>query len=79
MNLSADKLALKKEAEKRMHEWETTGKGIISSSMNDAAAFFSTGLGDTHSHDAQISCLITNGDDGSDPRETEYRYIAVFL
>ena len=25
--------------------------------------FFSTGLGDTHSHDAQIGSFVTNGDD----------------
>jgi choline dehydrogenase len=31
--------------------------------MYDAGAFFSTGLGDEHSHDAQISCFVTNGDD----------------
>jgi choline dehydrogenase-like flavoprotein len=63
VHLSAQQLALKEEAERRIAEWQTTGKGIISSSMNDAGAFFSTGLGDTHSHDAQISCFVTNGDD----------------
>jgi choline dehydrogenase len=26
-------------------------------------AFCSTGLGDTHSHDGQIACFVTNGDD----------------
>ena len=25
--------------------------------------FFSTGLSDPHSHDAQIGCFVTNGDD----------------
>lgn len=48
---------LKKEAERRIKEWETTGKGLISSSLYDACAWFSTGLGDHHSHDAQIGFL----------------------
>lgn len=46
--------ALKKEAERRITEWATTGSGIISSSLYDACAWFSTGLGDAHTHDAQI-------------------------
>ncbi len=45
---------LKKEAERRITEWATTGNGIISSSLYDACAWYSTGLGDTHTHDAQI-------------------------
>ena len=32
----------------------TTGHGLASSSMYDACAWFSTGLGDRHTHDAQI-------------------------
>ena len=46
---------LKQEAERRITEWATTGHGLISSSLYDAAAWYSTGLGDHHSHDAQIA------------------------
>jgi choline dehydrogenase len=49
--------ALKAEAERRVMEWATTGKGLASSSFYDAVAFFSTGLGDLHTHDAQIGLL----------------------
>ncbi|MBM6400020.1 GMC family oxidoreductase [Phycicoccus sonneratiae] len=49
--------AAKAEAERRIGEWFTTGRGIASSSLYDAVAFFSTGLGDTHTHDAQIGFL----------------------
>jgi choline dehydrogenase len=47
--------ALKAEAERRLIEWATTGSGLVSSSLYDAAAWFSTGLGDAHTHDAQIA------------------------
>jgi choline dehydrogenase len=47
--------ALKQEAERRFNEWVTTGHGLISSSLYDASAWYSTGLGDHHTHDAQIS------------------------
>ncbi|PKW26564.1 GMC family oxidoreductase [Phycicoccus duodecadis] len=49
--------AAKAEAERRLGEWFTTGKGLASSSLYDAVAFFSTGLGDAHTHDAQIGFL----------------------
>ncbi len=52
--MPADLQALKHEAERRLAEWETTGCGLVSSSLYDACAWFSTGLGDYHSHDAQI-------------------------
>jgi len=48
---------LKAEAERQLTEWATTGRGIPSSSLYDAVAFFSTGLGDEHTHDAQIGFL----------------------
>lgn len=35
-------------------EWDATGRGLVSSSLYDAALWYSTGLGDHHSHDAQI-------------------------
>ena len=47
--------ALKQEAERRLTEWATTGRGLVSSSLYDASAWFSTGLGDPHTHDAQIA------------------------
>ena len=49
--------AAKAEAERRLGEWFTTGKGLASSSLYDATAFYSTGLGDEHTHDAQIGFL----------------------
>lgn len=55
--MPAELQALKKEAARRLAEWDSTGKGLASSSLYDAAAWCSTGLGDAHSHDAQISCI----------------------
>jgi choline dehydrogenase-like flavoprotein len=52
--MPADLQKLKKEAERRINEWATTGRGLVSSSLYDAGAWFSTGLGDHHTHDAQI-------------------------
>ncbi len=49
--------AAKAEAERRLGEWFTTGRGLASSSLYDAVAFYSTGLGDEHTHDAQIGFL----------------------
>lgn len=45
---------LRAEAERQLVEWFTTGSGLASSSLYDASAWFSTGLGDAHTHDAQI-------------------------
>lgn len=45
---------LRAEAERQVTEWATTGTGLASSSLYDASAWFSTGLGDPHTHDAQI-------------------------
>ncbi len=56
-DLPPELAALKAEAERRVTEWATTGKGLASSSFYDAVAFFSTGLGDLHTHDAQIGLL----------------------
>lgn len=55
--LPAELQALKQEADRRFYEWATTGRGLISSSLYDASAWFSTGLGDLHTHDAQIACF----------------------
>jgi choline dehydrogenase len=57
VNMSTELQALKQEAERRITEWATTGCGLVASSLYDAAAWFSTGLGDLHSHDAQIACI----------------------
>lgn len=45
---------LRAEAERQMLEWFMTGEGLASSSLYDSSAWFSTGLGDPHTHDAQI-------------------------
>ena len=47
--------ALRAEAERQVTEWATTGHGLVSSSLYDAAAWYSTGLGDDHTHDAQLA------------------------
>ena len=56
-NLPPELAGLKAEAERRLTEWATTGRGIPSSSLYDAVAFFSSGLGDEHTHDIQIGFL----------------------
>jgi len=63
-NLSDDLLALKAEAEQRLKEWEETGSSLVSSSLYDGIAFFSTGLGDDHTHDAQIGFVPCGYDAG---------------
>jgi choline dehydrogenase-like flavoprotein len=50
--------AIRAEAERRVTEWATTGQGLASSSLYDACAWYSTGLGDAHTHDAQIGFFI---------------------
>jgi choline dehydrogenase-like flavoprotein len=54
---------LKAEAERRLVQWATTGESLVSSSLYDAAAWFSTGLGDHHTHDAQISLFACGYND----------------
>ena len=54
-NLGEDLKAFKAEAERRLTAWATTGRGLVSSSLYDACAWFSTGLGDHHTHDAQLA------------------------
>jgi choline dehydrogenase-like flavoprotein len=49
---------LKAEAERRLAEWVTTGRSLVSSSLYDAGLWYSTGLGDEHTHDAQIGFLV---------------------
>jgi choline dehydrogenase len=55
VNLGEELKAVKAEAERRVTEWFTTGRGLVSSSLYDAGAWFSTGLGDHHTHDAQLA------------------------
>jgi choline dehydrogenase-like flavoprotein len=50
--------AVKAEAERRVTEWATTGHGLVSSSLYEACAWYSTGLGDHHTHDAQLGFFI---------------------
>jgi choline dehydrogenase len=61
--LSAELKTLKQEAEQRLTEWQTTGRGLASSSLVDAVVFCSTGLGDLHSHDTEIMCFVTGAND----------------
>jgi choline dehydrogenase len=55
--LTADQAAIKAEALRRLTEWAQTGSSLVASSFYDALCFFSTGLGDPHTHDAQIGFL----------------------
>ncbi len=61
--MPAELHGLKQEAERSITEWATTGRGLISSSLYDAGAWYSTGLGDHHSHDAQIACFMSGYND----------------
>ncbi len=63
VGLTPEQTELKREAERQVAEWENKGIGYPASSLYDAVVFCSTGLGDTHSHDTQIACFVTNGDD----------------
>ena len=56
-NLPDELRALKQEAERQLNEWATKGSGLAASSLYEAAAWFSTGLGDQHSHDGQIAFI----------------------
>lgn len=62
-DLPDELLGLKAEAERRVTEWATTGRGLVSSSLYEASAWFSTGLGDDHTHDAQLGFFICGYDD----------------
>jgi choline dehydrogenase len=55
--------ALKGEAERRVTEWATTGYGLVASSLYEAGAWFSTGLGDHHTHDAQLAFFVCGYND----------------
>ena len=57
-DLPEDLRSLKAEAERRVTDWATTGHGLVSSSLYEAGAWFSTGLGDHHTHDAQLAFFV---------------------
>ena len=61
--LNSEQRALKEDADRQIAAWQADGTGLPASSLYDAVVFFSTGLGDPHSHDGQIGCFVTNGDD----------------
>src|SRR6266849_5579476 len=61
--LSPELQALKQEAERRLAEWQATGRGLGASSLADAVAFCSSGVGDLHRHDTEIICFVTGGND----------------
>ena len=62
-DLPEELAAIKAEAERRIAEWATTGHGLVSSSLYEASAWYSTGLGDEHTHDAQIAFFICGYND----------------
>ncbi len=62
-NLSPELLALKQQAEKRLGEWQKTGRGLGASSLADAVVFCSSGLSDLDRHDTEIICFLTAGND----------------
>src|SRR4029079_13201041 len=55
--MPAELHGLKREAQQRLAEGAATGYGLASSSLYEACAWFSTGLGDHHSHDGQIAFI----------------------
>ena len=59
VHLAGELAELKAEAQRRLDEWMETGVGLASSSIYDGIAFFSTGLGDEFTHDAQIGFIPT--------------------
>ena len=58
VDLPPELQAVKDEAEARVTEWATTGHGLVSSSLYEVCAWYSTGLGDDHTHDAQLGFFI---------------------
>jgi choline dehydrogenase len=58
VDLPEELQGLRAEAERRVTEWATTGHGLAASSLYEACAWFSTGLGDDHTHDAQLGFFV---------------------
>jgi choline dehydrogenase-like flavoprotein len=63
VDLPPELQALKDEAERQVTEWATTGRGLASSSLYDASAWYSTGLGDDHTHDVQLAVFVCGYND----------------
>ena len=57
-DLPEELAGLKAEAERRVAEWSASGQGLVSSSLYEACAWYSTGLGDHHTHDAQVGFFV---------------------
>jgi choline dehydrogenase-like flavoprotein len=57
VRLTDEQAGQKAEAERRLAEWAETGASLIASSLYDGISFYSTGLGDPHTHDAQIGFI----------------------
>src|SRR6185369_10421794 len=57
VGLTGDLAQIKAEAERRLAEWVETGNSLVASSLYDGISFFSTGLGDDFTHDAQIGFI----------------------
>ena len=62
-NLPPELLALKQAAERRLAEWQASGRGLGASSLVDAAVFCSSGLGDAGRHDIEIIFFLTGGNE----------------
>src|SRR5205085_10515948 len=45
--------------DRRLAEWQATGRGLGASSLADAAVFCSSGLGDAGRHDIEIIFFMT--------------------
>jgi choline dehydrogenase-like flavoprotein len=56
-HLTGELADMKAEAERRLAEWHETGSSLAASSLYDGVCFFSTGLGDAFTHDAQIGFI----------------------
>jgi len=63
VHLSDELARLKAESERRIGAWLETGSGLISSSLYDGIAFFSTGLGNDYTHDGQIGFICCGYDE----------------
>jgi choline dehydrogenase len=55
--------ALKETAERRLAEWQASGRGLGASSLADAAVFCSSGLGDAGRHDIEIILFMTGANE----------------
>src|SRR6516165_7963708 len=61
-SLSPELQVLKQEAQKRLAEWQATGRGLGASSLADAVVC-SSGLGDLDRHDTEIICFLTGSNE----------------